>query len=144
MEKWRRYWTEDDALFRSEVGMPGASPVGLIKRFAGKHSPWPPTGPVWVHTSSWWVRPELYPEILALAEGKGLRTYVRVTRKEQAEAYAIAAKACKDRFPRCGGFLIWMGHDCYPCAMNNSVIDFEGKPKPAYTSLKKVFRRGMK
>ena len=52
----------------------------------------------------------------------------------------IAAAACKNRFPRCGGFLVWMGHDAFPCPANNAFIDFDRNPKPAYFALKKVFR----
>jgi len=140
MEAWKRYWSMDDALFRSEVGMPGASPLRLIKKYAGKNPLWPVGNLLWLHTSSWWIRPELYSDLLCLEAQQGLREYVNTTRKEQAKAYAIAAKACKARFPRCGGFLVWMGHDCFPCAMNNSIIDFERNPKPAYHSLKRVFR----
>jgi beta-mannosidase len=49
------------------------------------------------------------------------------------------AKSCRDRFPRCGGVLIWMGHDCFPCPANTSIIDIERNPKPAYHSLREVF-----
>jgi beta-mannosidase len=34
---------------------------------------------------------------------------------------------------------VWMGHDCFPCPSNTSVIDFAGKPKPAWEALKEVF-----
>jgi len=35
------------------------------------------------------------------------------------------------RFPRCGGILLWMGHDSFPCPANTAIIDFWGRPKPA-------------
>ncbi|MDR2774700.1 MAG: hypothetical protein LBC19_08170 [Tannerella sp.] len=44
------------------------------------------------------------------------------------------------RFPRCGGFLIWMGHDCFPCPTNNSIIDFEGNPKLAALEISKIWK----
>ena len=37
-------------------------------------------------------------------------------------------KACKDRFPSCGGAILWCGHDCFPCAVNTSIVDFDGLP----------------
>ncbi|NQT18394.1 MAG: hypothetical protein HQ592_01725 [Planctomycetes bacterium] len=43
----------------------------------------------------------------------------------------MAAEACNGRFPAIGGILLWMGHDCFPCASNTAIIDFEGNPKPA-------------
>jgi len=32
-----------------------------------------------------------------------------------------------------------MGHDCFPCAANTSVIDVDAVPKPAYYALKEIF-----
>jgi hypothetical protein len=32
-----------------------------------------------------------------------------------------------------------MGHDCYPCPANTSIVDFDGQPKPAVAALKAVF-----
>ena len=55
-------------------------------------------------------------------------------------ALEIAARSCKRRFPRCGGFLIWMGHDSFPCTANTSILDFHGDPKPAATAIGAIFR----
>ncbi|MDQ1256873.1 MAG: beta-mannosidase, partial [Candidatus Hydrogenedentes bacterium] len=41
LEGWRAYWAGDDALFRSETGMPGASSVALIEHYAGHEPYWP-------------------------------------------------------------------------------------------------------
>ncbi|MBN1343710.1 MAG: hypothetical protein JXQ73_13565 [Phycisphaerae bacterium] len=140
MDEWREYWAKDDALFRSETGMPGAHSLEMMKRYAGDAELWPPTGEYWLHTASWWRQwDRLKDRSAGLSSEEALAEYVRVTQAEQAEAYEVAASACKARFPRCGGFLIWMGHDCFPCPANNSVIDFERQPKPAYFALKKVF-----
>ncbi len=27
--------------------------------------------------------------------------------------------------------MLWCGHDCFPCATNTSILDFDGNPKPA-------------
>ncbi len=50
-----------------------------------------------------------------------------------------AARCTKAKFPRYGGFILWMGHDCFPCAANTSVIDCENVPKPAWHALREVF-----
>jgi hypothetical protein len=34
-----------------------------------------------------------------------LQQYVKVTQEELTEAYALAVRACKQRFPQIGGFL---------------------------------------
>jgi beta-mannosidase len=141
LDAWRAYWEGDDALFRSEVGMPGASSEEILKQFSGGMALWPPRGEYWIHGSAWWIQWDRYRERLeGLPEEEALREYVRLTQEFQAEAYAIAAKCCKERFPRCGGFIIWMGHDLFPCPANNAVIDFLRQPKPAYFALQRVFR----
>lgn len=141
IEAWRTYWETDDALFRSEVGMPGACDVGLLQRYAGRESLWPPQGAYWMHTAAWWTQRDRYKaDLESLPEEMALSEYVRRTQEHQAAAYAIAARTCKTRFPRCGGFIIWMGHDLFPCPANNSVIDFEQRPKPAYYALLNVFK----
>lgn len=136
LEAWRRYWEKDDALFRSEVGMPGAQSWALTEKYSGGEAAWPPEGPYWMHTAAWWTQ---WPALAERVGDGGPAAYVEETQRIQAEAYAIAAKACKDRFPGCGGFIVWHGHDCFPCPANNSIIDFEHQTKPAYHALKTVF-----
>lgn len=135
-DDWRDYWAHDDALFRSEVGMPGAADLESIMRHCGGQGVWPPDGEYWRHTAAWWTQ---WDRVRGQLKGKGLAEYVELTQREQGEAYAVAAAACKGRFPRCGGFLVWMGHDCFPCPANNSLIDFDKNPKPAYSALREVF-----
>ncbi len=143
MEAWRTYWEGDDSLFRSEVGMPGASSWELVERFSDGKKVYPPEGDYWLHTAAWWTQWDRFKRHLRHLEGEaGLRAYIEITQQQQAEAYAIAAEACKKRFPRCGGFIVWMGHDCFPCPANNSVIDFLRVPKPAYFALQAVFKTG--
>ena len=72
-------------------------------------------------------------------EPAGLGEYVAWSQARQAEVLRVAARACKARFPRCGGILIWMGHDSFPCTSNTSIVDFWGCPKPAALALREVF-----
>ncbi len=139
---WRAYWEQDDALFRSEVGMPGAASMACLERYGEPALLWPPEGLYWAHTATWWTQWDLYTSGKRLTEDSGanLAAYVEETQARQAEAYAVAAAACKGRFPRCGGFIVWMGHDCFPCPANNAIIDFLGIPKPAYYALQQVFK----
>lgn len=138
MEAYKEYWRGDDALFRAEVGVPGACDVELIKRYC-PDAWWPPNNPTWAHSCLWWIGWGRFSNLGDLPPEEGLAAYVRQTQAEQAEGLGFAAEACKRRFPRCGGFLIWHGHDCFPCPINNSVIDFEGRPKPGYFALQRVF-----
>lgn len=136
---WTRYWENDDALFRSETGAPGASPVDVIRENLGecKEAPFSLENPIWRRTP-WWVE---WPMFLAEggSEGATLEDYVSWSQERQAAALSIAARACKRRFPRCGGFIVWMGHDSFPCMANTAIVDFHGRPKPAALALKEVF-----
>jgi beta-mannosidase len=139
LDEWRKYWDGDDALFRSETGMPGAGPADLIRRYGGDMAlPGDSSNPFWMHTNGWWIQ---WPDYLNEGgDPSNLEMYVEWSQARQAKALAYAARACKNRFPRCGGFIIWMGHDCYPCPVNTAVVDFLGRPKRAAVALAEVFR----
>ena len=137
---WQEYWEHDDALFRSETGAPGASPLDILMWAAGTTSPGPCNNdnPLW-RRMSWWIEE---PEFIA-EHGRtpvDPREYINWSQERQARALAVAAWSCKARFPRCGGFLVWMGHDSFPCPANTAIIDFWGRPKPAAIALQQVFR----
>ncbi len=132
-EEWHRYWLNDDALFRSETGVAGASDAALIRRYAGgiPVEPISLDNPYWRHTSAWWVQPWLAED--------DLDAHVEKSQKRQADFLAFAIRQCKNRFPRCGGFLIWMGHDCMPVGCNTSIINYDGTPKPAFHAIKQEY-----
>jgi beta-mannosidase len=138
-EAWSRYWQADDALFRSEVGAPSASPAAMIRRYAGAAPPFPARrdNALWRRTS-WWIEWEQFAAEHA-REPRDLDEYVQWSQLRQARALAIAARACKDRFPRCGGFIVWMGHDAFPVTANTSIVDFAGRMKPAAIVLSTIF-----
>ncbi len=140
LDLWRKYWAADDALFRSETGAPGPSPVELILRTRGDLEAFPPRpdNPLWARTP-WWLEWDAFLWEKG-REPESLEEYVEWGQRRQAEALETAARACKGRFPRCGGFLVWMGHDCFPCAANTAIVDFDGNPKPAARALARVFR----
>lgn len=140
-DQWTRYWTNDDALFRSETGSPGASSVEILQRSAGELDPMPAdaTNPLWRRTSPWWI--EWHEAIRELGrEPRDIEEYVTWSQARQTKALTIAVKCCKDRFPRCGGVILWMGHDCFPCTANTAVVDVDGNPKPAAIALRKIWR----
>ncbi|HOX38211.1 MAG TPA: glycoside hydrolase family 2 TIM barrel-domain containing protein [Candidatus Brocadiia bacterium] len=140
LDSWYAYWDGDDALFRSESGMPGASSAEIIRKYGGEMAMTPDSdNAFWKHTLGWWIQ---WPDYLR--EGgnpDSLEEFVRWSQKRQADALSYAARACKERFPRCGGFMLWSGHDCYPCPANCAVMDFNGEPKPALLALADIFRK---
>ena len=140
LEEWRQHWRQVDALFHSEFGAPGASSVDLIIKYSGGLAPMPATAdnPLW-HRSLWWVEwPDFVRELGR--EPGSLEEFVAWSQARQAEALAFVVKTLRDKFPRCGGAILWMGHDSFPCTANTAIIDFDGRFKPAALALKKVFR----
>ncbi len=137
----RAWYEKDDALFRAEMCCPGAAPADLIRQYAGTCRPWPPTAanPYWRTPTAWWLD---YEKLVAMhgREPSDLEEYVEWSQAYQAEVLAIGMTACKARFPRCGGVLLWCGHDTFPLPINTSILDYEGHPKPAALVLKKIWR----
>ena len=99
--------------------------------------------PVWRRPLTWWIEGDAF----AAEHGRApatLEEYVEWSQARQAEALGIAVRACKERFPRCGGILLWCGHDCHPCPANTSLLDINGQPKPAAEAVGEVWRQGVK
>ena len=141
LEKAQEYWENDDALFRSELYCPGASPISTIRKYAGDFDTFPPTheNPYWTRLTSWWID---LPRLVAVyeREPRDLEEYVEWSQAQQAERLALEMKSCKDRFPRCGGILLWSGHDTFPLAINSTLIDYDGNLKPSAHAVSRVWR----
>lgn len=141
MNAVKDFWNKDDALFHSEVGVPGAMSAEMINKYRGDFNPLPASieNPIWRNVN-WWVE---WDEYIADHNGKAtnsLEEYVNWSQNRQSEGLSIALKSCKDRFPRCGGFIIWMGHDSFPCMVNTSIMDFDGNLKPVAKELSKIWK----
>jgi beta-mannosidase len=141
VEEAEAYWASDDALFRPEVYCPGASTVELIHKYAGDLPVFPAdyNNLYFTHPTPWWVD---WPRVVA-AYGRqpaDLQEYVDWSRALHARFISIGARACKERFPRCGGFLLWSGHDTFPMPANTSLIDYDGNLKPAALALREIWR----
>ncbi len=139
---WRDLWQHDDAMFHSEMGAPSASSVAIIRRYKGNLPEVPGT-----HANPLWNRQPMWIQWPKFAEEKGrepasLEEFVAWSQKRQADALALAVGEAQSRFPACGGIIVWMGHDCFPCTTNTSIIDFDGNPKPAALALRDVIRKG--
>lgn len=133
------YWSKDDAMFRSEVGVPGAMSVEAMNKYKGDFHLLPASmdNTLW-RSVCWWLQWDEYQQT-----GKStgnIHEYVDWSQDRQTKGLALALKKSKDRFPACGGFIIWMGHDSYPCMINTSLIDFDGNPKPVAAELSKIWK----
>lgn len=137
----RNYWSHDDALFHSEVGVAGAMSAEMINKYRGNFQALPANleNPLWRQVS-WWIEWGDYLKDHNGDKPESLEEYVAWSQKRQTEGLTIALKANKSRFPKCGGFIIWMGHDSYPCPVNTSIIDFDGNLKPVAIELSKIWK----
>jgi beta-mannosidase len=114
--------------------------VELIRGYRGDlpEIPGPAENPLWRRTG-WWIEWPAFVEEHG-HDPESLEEYVAWSQDRQLRALAIAARACKRRFPRCGGILIWMGHDSFPCTANTAIVDFHGNLKPAAIAIGEIYR----
>jgi beta-mannosidase len=136
VESWRRYWDGDDSVLRSEVGVAGASGADLLRRHELLDDDLPLTAlrELWTHSSGWWLR-----HFDQWDGGTTIEDWIHESQRRQADMLAYAARASKARFPRCAGFMVWLGHDAFPCAVSLALLDYDGVPKPAAAALAEVF-----
>ena len=139
MESVEEFWDKCDALFMSEVGVPGAASIELLNKYKGSCIllPADEKNPYW-KSVNWWLQWNEY-----LAKGgnpNSITGYVQWSQKRQTDGLVMALRKNKARFPACGGFVIWMGHDCFPCPLNTSIIDFDGNLKPAAYALSEIWK----
>lgn len=142
-ETWsniREYWESSDALLHSEAGVPGASSTELINKYKGKYDALPieAGNPIWGQFS-WWIETDKF-ESEKGRKPESPEEYVLWQQQRQNKGLAIAVEAAKKRFPACAGFLIWMGHDCFPCPANTSIIDFEGNKKTVADEIERIWK----
>lgn len=133
------YWTRNDAMFLSEVGVPGATSLEIMNKYKGDFPLIPASmeNPLWRNVS-WWIQWDEYKS--TNNDTNDIDEYIKWSQNRQTEGLTIALKKSKERFPECGGFIIWMGHDSFPCMVNTSIIDFDGKPKPVLEELSKIWK----
>jgi beta-mannosidase len=143
LEDAEQYWAADDALFRAEVYCPGASSVATIEKYAGDFATFPASreNPYWTRLTFWWNDWQLMVNLHG-REPADLAEYVAWSQANQASMISREMQACKSRFPRCGGVLMWSGHDTFPLTVNSSLIDFDGNLKPAALAVAEVWRKG--
>ena len=138
---WYRYWDDDDSLLRSETGLAGPSSATLIRHYNDADAVYPcsTNNPLW-RRHPWWVEWDQCTAELGHEAGS-LEEYVNWGQERQRLGLAHAVTRSKERYPACGGFIIWMGHDSFPCCANTSIIDFDGELKPAAKAIGEIFHR---
>jgi len=64
--------------------------------------------------------------------------FIDASQRVQAKAYQMAIDAHMGAQPHCMGTLLWQLNDCWP-GPSWSIIDYEGRPKPAYDAVRAAY-----
>jgi len=125
-------------MFRSEVGVPGAMSLETMNKYKGNFQLLPASmdNPLWRNVS-WWIEWDEYTS--SGGNAGDISEYIKWSQDRQVKGLTVALKKSKDRFPACGGIIVWMGHDSFPCMINTSIVDFDGNPKPVCRELGKIW-----
>ena len=136
-------FNQDDAQFRSETGTPGAAREQALRGYADGLPVWPPTkaNPYWVHRGAWWIAWEKMSDLFGPWREDVDETgkFLQASRYLQMESLRYAVEATRRREPEASGIIIWMGNEPFPNAINTSLLEYDGTPKPAYETVKRAF-----
>ena len=102
-----KYWQLDDALMHSEVGVGGSQSEEMINKYRGNLNALPANrdNPLWNQCGDWVDWDDFLKEHNGTIPAT-LNQYVTWSQDRQTKGLTIALKACKMRFPACGGFII--------------------------------------
>ena len=143
IEEWNTLFETDDSMFRAETGAPSCSSKDILDDYAGNLKPFPMENAnvYWSRPFTWWLEIDIFEREMG-KKADNVEEYIEWSQKRQAELLVKAIGTMKKRFPTSGGFVVWMGHDLYPCPANTSIIDYYRRPKPAAIALRdKVYRK---
>jgi beta-mannosidase len=132
----------------SEFGCPGSSPVAYLKKIIPEAELWPPKmGTSWeTHhgVNAWEPDPTTWLCSAILAEYFGpapdLETLVSQSTWLQGEGYRSVYEEARRQQPRCSMALSWCYNEAWPCAANNSIINWPSEPKPCYEKVRDACR----
>ncbi len=122
----------------TEFGMPGPSPVEILKTIIPENELFPPQpGTSWEshHAFKAWVGDTwLMKDFLAdyFGEPKNLEELVANGQWVQCEGYKCIFEEARRQKPWCAMALNWCYNEPWPTAANNSLINYPAKPKPAF------------
>lgn len=132
----------------SEFGCPGASPVEYLRRIIPQAELWPPkAGTSWEthHGIRAWEVDETTWLCTSIIEdyfgpSSSLEDLVAKSTWLQSEGYRSVYEEARRQQPKCSMALSWCYNEAWPCAANNSIINWPAQPKPAYYSIRDACR----
>lgn len=130
----------------TEFGSPGASPADYLRSFMSPEDYGNPRpGSVWEdhHAfNAWredtWLRQQEIAYYFGALEGTDAK--VAATERIQSICYQLLFEEMRRQWPQCSMALNWCYNEPWPCAANNSLINWPCKPKPAYYAVQAALR----
>lgn len=130
----------------TEFGVPGAANLDVIKSMMPANELFPPK-----LKTSWeshhaffvwgqhrWLELPFLTEYFG--EIKSLEDLVAYSQLTQCEGYKCVFEEARRQKPYCGMAINWCYQEPWPCAANNSLINYPSKPKPAFYHVAKSLR----
>lgn len=130
----------------TEFGVPGPSPVALLKTIIPPDELWPPEpGGSWEshHAYHAWVGDTwLMQDMIEDYFGKAgsLEELVEWGQLLQSEGYKVIFEEARRQKPYCSMALNWCYNEPWPAAANNSLVSWPDWPKPALYAVRKACR----
>jgi beta-mannosidase len=131
-------YLDDEAAFASEFGLQAPPSVATLRRIIPHQDLWPP-GPSWSYHGAGLAKLWRYARPF-LRRQPDLETFVDASQQAQAYGLQIAIEHYRRRKAQgCGGVLVWQLNEPWP-AVSWSLIGFFRDPKPAYETVRRLFR----
>jgi beta-mannosidase len=133
-----QWMPESKSTAYTEFGMPGPSPVEILKTIIPENELFPPMpGTSWEshHAFNAWVGDTwLMKDFLTeyFGEPESLEELVEIGQWIQSEGYKCIYEEARRQKPWCSMALNWCYNEPWPTAANNSLINYPDKPKPAF------------
>ncbi len=133
-----QWMAESKSTAYTEFGMPGPSPVEVLKSIIPEEELFPPMpGTSWEthHAFNAWVGDTwLMKDFLIdyFGEPESLEELVQNGQWIQREGYKCIYEEARRQKPWCSMALNWCYNEPWPTAANNSLINYPAKPKPAF------------
>lgn len=130
----------------TEFGMPGPSPVDILKKIIPEKELWPPKpGTSWEshHAYNAWVgNTWLCEDILReyFGQAENLDELVKQGQLLQCEGYKAIFEEARRQKPYCSMALNWCYNEPWPTAANNSIVNYPDIPKPAFFAVSNACR----
>jgi len=125
----------------TEFGMPGPSAVETLRSFIPADELFPPSPRgSWKHHhgfGAWVADTWLCWDLLQDYFGAigDLETLVRLGQWMQSEGYKAIYEEARRQKPVCSMALNWCFNECWPCAANNSLLEWPARKKPAFDAV---------